>query len=58
MVCHGRSSSVLALCETKIRGKCSMIGSNNANDGKQDQIVFWHRDLPPLDAESVAEHTV
>jgi hypothetical protein len=35
-----------------------MIGSNNANDGKQDQIVFWHRDLPPLDAESVAEHTV
>ena len=21
-------------------------------------IVFWHRDLPPLDAEAVAEHTV
>jgi hypothetical protein len=22
------------------------------------QIVYWHRDLPPLDAELVAEHTV
>ena len=21
-------------------------------------IVYWHRDLPPLDAELVAEHTV
>jgi hypothetical protein len=22
------------------------------------KIVFWHRDLPPLDAELVAEHSV
>jgi len=25
------------------------------NDGK---LVYWHRDLPPLDAELMAEHTV
>ena len=23
-----------------------------------DKIVFWHRELPPLDAEPVAEHTL
>ena len=34
-----------------------MNKSNNA-DGKDGQIVFWYRDLPPLDAELVAEHTV
>jgi hypothetical protein len=28
---------------------------NNSDDGK---IVFWHRELPPLDAELMAEHTV
>jgi hypothetical protein len=22
------------------------------------KTIFWHRDLPPLDAEVVAEHTV
>lgn len=22
------------------------------------KIVFWHRELPPVDAELVAEHTV
>lgn len=22
------------------------------------QIVFWHRELPPLDAELMAEHTI
>lgn len=35
-----------------------MDKSNNADDGKHGQIVYWHRDLPPLDAELVAEHTV
>jgi hypothetical protein len=25
---------------------------------RHDQIIFWHRELPPLDAEVVAEHTV
>src|SRR5436190_1895859 len=25
---------------------------------RKGPIVFWHRDLPPLDAEIVAEHTV
>ena len=24
----------------------------------QSQIVYWHRELPPLDAELMAEHTV
>ena len=23
-----------------------------------DRIVYWHRELPPLDAELVAEHTI
>jgi hypothetical protein len=25
---------------------------------KLNKIVFWHRELPPLDAEPIAEHTV
>ena len=24
----------------------------------EPKIVYWHRDLPPLDAEPMAEHTV
>jgi hypothetical protein len=24
----------------------------------QVKIVYWHRDLPPMDAELIAEHTV
>jgi roadblock/LC7 domain-containing protein len=28
---------------------------HNSDDGK---IVYWHRELPPLEAELVAEHTV
>ncbi|MBI4521071.1 MAG: hypothetical protein HY701_09545 [Gemmatimonadetes bacterium] len=24
----------------------------------QDKVVYWHRDLPPLDAEVVGEHTL
>ena len=27
-------------------------------DHKQPKIVFWHRELPPLEADLVAEHTV
>jgi hypothetical protein len=27
-------------------------------DANPSKIVYWHRDLPPLDAELVAEHTV
>lgn len=30
----------------------------NLTPGKESKIVYWHRDLPPLDAEVVAEHTV
>jgi hypothetical protein len=26
--------------------------------GNQPKTVYWHRDLPPLDAEQVAEHTI
>jgi len=22
------------------------------------KVIYWHRDLPPLDAESIGEHTV
>ena len=28
------------------------------DEGHDDKIVYWHRDLPPLDAELMAEHTV
>jgi hypothetical protein len=28
---------------------------HNSDDGK---VVYWHRDLPPLDAELMAEHTI
>ena len=31
-----------------------MTGSDDNNA----IVVYWHRDLPPLDAELVAEHTV
>ena len=24
----------------------------------ETKVVYWHRDLPPLDAEPIAEHTV
>ena len=30
----------------------------NAIDTSSDKIVYWHRELPPLDAEAVAEHVV
>ena len=36
----------------------AMDNSNNADATTHDQIVYWHRELPPLDAELVAEHTV
>jgi hypothetical protein len=29
---------------------------NAAND--EHKVVYWHRELPPLDAEVVAEHTI
>ena len=31
---------------------------NATNDQSKSKIVYWHRALPPLDAEFVAEHTV
>jgi hypothetical protein len=32
--------------------------TNNRAASKHGQIVYWHRELPPADAEVVAEHTV
>jgi hypothetical protein len=29
-----------------------------SDDPSEGQIVFWHRDLPPSNAELMAEHTV
>lgn len=26
--------------------------------GPTDQVIFWHRNLPPADADAVGEHTV
>jgi len=31
---------------------------NHAINDKRLRIVYWHRELPPLDADLVAEHTV
>jgi hypothetical protein len=31
---------------------------NATIDDKRPRIVYWHRELPPLEAEFVAEHTV
>ena len=31
---------------------------NIGNAPDEDKIVFWHRDLPPLQAELMAEHTL
>jgi hypothetical protein len=28
------------------------------HDSRDDKIVFWHRELPPLDAELMGEHTM
>ena len=33
-----------------------MIPITNTSEG--DKVVFWHRELPPLSAEVMAEHTV
>lgn len=30
----------------------------NIVEDSTPRVVYWHRDLPPLDAELVAEHTV
>jgi len=54
----GRRSSAVtanpALLDQKIDLSCRQMATDPA-DGK---IVYWHRDLPPLDAELMAEHTV
>jgi hypothetical protein len=31
---------------------------SHTTDGSRAKVVYWHRELPPLDAELVAEHTV
>jgi hypothetical protein len=30
----------------------------DASDVAVEKTIFWHRELPPLDAEPMAEHTV
>ncbi len=30
----------------------------NIPDNHHDKIIYWHRELPPLDAEVMAEHTL
>ena len=43
--------------QTKIgpAGRCRVNAIRSRHDGK---IVFWHRELPPLDADLMSEHTV
>ena len=31
---------------------------NDIHGSAVDTIIYWHRDLPPVDAELMAEHTV
>jgi hypothetical protein len=31
---------------------------NATIDGHEPKIVYWHRELPPLDAEPMAEYTI
>ena len=31
---------------------------NNIHNNDGGKIVYWHRELPPLDAELISEHTV
>ena len=34
-------------------------GESSRRDPERDRkVVYWHRDLPPLDAEPLGEHTV
>lgn len=40
--------------ETHRLGRSDVTASGHANDVK----VYWHRELPPLEAEVVAEHSV
>ena len=35
-----------------------LSGMNEMLNGKANQIIYWHRELPPVDAEPVAEHTI
>jgi hypothetical protein len=32
--------------------------SANSGGGERRKVVYWHRELPPLDAELMEEHTV
>ena len=37
------------------KGQGRVSNMHNSDAGK---VVYWHRDLPPLDAELMAEHTI
>jgi hypothetical protein len=34
------------------------VNADTTDTVKKSKIVYWHRELPPIDAELVAEHTV
>jgi hypothetical protein len=35
-----------------------ITGIHDVDHGNASKIVYWHRELPPLNADVVAEHTV
>jgi hypothetical protein len=35
-----------------------MTNIQEFDDGKGSKMVYWHRELPPFDADLMAEHTV
>jgi hypothetical protein len=36
----------------------AIVATVNDSLESETKVVYWHRDLPPLDAEPIAEHTV
>ena len=44
-----------AMIDYRRKGQGRVSNMHNSDAGK---VVYWHRDLPPLDAELMAEHTI
>ena len=41
-----------------MQGKNAMMAQAGSATGAVSQTVYWHRELPPLDATALGEHTV
>jgi hypothetical protein len=36
----------------------NLVSDSRQEDGAASKVVYWHRELPPRDAEMMGEHTV